>query len=55
MQFILHNATQTVAAFAHVYNLIIKIIPLMAIGYIRYNPSYSYYNRSTTYLDNVIK
>ena len=28
---------------------------LEAYGYIRYNPSYSYYNRSTIYLDNVIK
>ena len=28
---------------------------LEAFEYIRYNPSYSYYNRSTIYLDNVIK
>lgn len=28
---------------------------LEAYGYIRYNPSYSYCNRSTIYLDNVIE
>jgi len=28
---------------------------LEAYGYIRYNPSYSYYKRSSIYLDNAIK
>ncbi|HEY5370215.1 MAG TPA: hypothetical protein VIJ75_14625 [Hanamia sp.] len=42
---------------AHVHNIVTYhkcIRQLEAYGYIRYNPSYSYYKRSTIYLDNVI-
>jgi hypothetical protein len=43
---------------AHVHSIVTfhKCIgQLEEYGYIRYNPSYSYYERSTIYLDNVIK
>ena len=43
---------------AHVHSIVTYhkcIGHLEEYGYIRYNPSYSYYNRSTIYLDNVIK
>ena len=43
---------------AHVHSIVTYhkcIGQLEAYGYIRYNPCYSYYKRSTIYLDNVIK
>lgn len=43
---------------AHVHSIVTYhkcIVQLETYGYIRYNPSYSYYKRSTIYLDNVIK
>ena len=43
---------------AHVHSIVTYhkcIGQLEAYGYVRYNPSYSYYNRSTIYLDNVSK
>ena len=43
---------------AHVHSIVTYhkcIGQLETYGYIRYYPSYSYYNRSTIYLDNGIK
>ena len=43
---------------SHVHSIVTYhkcIKQLEAYGYIRYYPSYSYYNRSTIFLDTVIK
>lgn len=49
---------KSIMELAHVHSIVTYhkcIQQLQMYGYIRYNPSYSYYKRSTIYLDNVIK
>ena len=49
---------KAVMELAHVHSIVTYhkcISQLEEYGYIRYNPSYSYYKRSTIYLDNVMK
>lgn len=49
---------KSIMELAHVRSIVTYhkcIGQLQMYGYIRYNPSYSYYKRSTIYLDNVNK